>query len=193
MKGKLLRSHLPRGATLAEVLVVSVLALIVTGVTFCVLLLAKRSWVMVSSRASACINSEVALERVRRDLQDSSVSGITIRDGAALCFLSARDENGSFRTDSDGNPQWQAFVVYYVDSTLRSLRRRRVPAGLERPLTQEELTARCDGTGNLVAYDVIGLNVAASGRQITVTVRCATDSMGKANHMEMSTEVIVRN
>ncbi|HXE73373.1 MAG TPA: prepilin-type N-terminal cleavage/methylation domain-containing protein [Candidatus Nitrosotenuis sp.] len=182
-----------RGVTLPEILVAGTLLLLVVGVAYAVLVLTHRSWILSSGRATPAINCEVALERLRRELLETSSSTVvTLTDPPAVAFATARDEEGRFCTDSEGEPRWQASVVYYVNTSRQVLLRRRLDTSSS-SLSSDDLTRACDGSGSLIAYDIEDLQVSCEGDRLTLSVTCQTRALGRANRLELSTVVLARN
>lgn len=179
----------PGGATLPEILLAGTLLLVVTGVSYATLLLVNRSTVAASARAASLVNAEVAVERLRREMQESTPESILVAPGK-VAFATARDADGIFRTDDEGRPVFGAFVVYYV-SAEGDLRRRRL-AGLQ-TLTMEGLESACDGSGRLVAHGVQDLAVEQDGDQIELGVACQTEANGRVNRLRLDAEFTVRN
>ncbi len=158
-----------RGVTLLELLVACTLTTLILGMAYSLLSLARQSWGQVSSRASAAVNAEVSLERLRRDMQDSSDASVTSLPNA-VGFASARDASlGLFRTDGTGGPAWQGYVVYYVDSQA-VLRERQTDLPGSLPVGTDALKTLCDGTGRGVAYGIARLALVLANHQATLDV-----------------------
>lgn len=175
-------------------LVVCVLVTLVTAVAYATLALAKRSWSAASARANVSVNCEVAIERVRRDLQESTADGITVGQMVpALSMRSARDGSGAFHTDNAGRPCWQGFVLYYLDAGGGILRRRMVGGDATAALTEAQLASYADGTGSVVAYDVAALSAVLSDGQLSLTVTCSDAGPGQAASTTLGTSCLVRN
>ena len=61
-----------------------------------------------------------ALEIIAKELHESNVDTIDVTVSNAVSFASARS-NGTFVSNSDGTPDWQNAVVYFVDTTSNTL------------------------------------------------------------------------
>ncbi|HEY4003273.1 MAG TPA: type II secretion system protein [Candidatus Xenobia bacterium] len=181
-----------RGFTVIEMLVVCVLISVILGTAWCLLFLGRRSWNQVATRASLAVNAEVALERMRRDLQDSSSDGVTCTPNA-VGFPCARDPlSGIFQTNSQGQPIWQSYRVYYVD-THAVLRERQAPLPGTRALSAPDLLAMCDGTGHGVAYDIAGMTATLAESQMTLSVACQAVTDARTERLAAASVFSLRN
>lgn len=159
---------LPRGMTLVEVLVTLALLAILTSLVAVMLLRAKTTWQASTARAAARQDVQEISWRIARELQGSS--GLFLTDGGpsglqAFSFVSAVGPSGSFVTDAEGAPAWQAHVVYYLVPGTTRLLRKEIPRdfasnpALLRALTPAELAAACDGQGRLLSPHVDSLRL----------------------------------
>lgn len=159
-----------RGLTLAEVMVAGALLLLTAAVAYACALLTARSQMKAGDRVTAEVNAIVGLESVRLDMQNSSLSSLVIGSNR-ISFLTARDSNGLFQTDASGAPQWQATVVYYDDDAQGVLRRRRI-AYDQGPLSPQQLSQACNGSGTLVAYGARSLSASLNGSTVRLELTC---------------------
>lgn len=187
------RAHPTQAAyTLAEVLVASALLLVVQGIAYLLLVLSNRSWSVVATRADVAINAQVGVAAMRRELQDTTASSVTVGTNA-VAFLSALDDGGVFQTDADGQPLWQAFVVYYVDPNNSALRRSRITPASATPLSQAQVAALCDGRGTVIAYDVAALCLTSKGAQVTLSVTARATMLTGRVSLTPSMVFLLRN
>ncbi len=175
-----------RGTTLLEVMVAAVLVLLVMGTAYCLLVLVLRAWSSVGTRTSLDINAQVALERMRHDLQESTTDRLACGTND-VALLTARDAGGSFETDADGLPVWQALVVYYVDPAVAGLRRRRISPAPAAPAPVDSLR---DGSGTLLVYQVSSLSAVCTGTTLTLGLGLHGD--GNAT-LQVDASVLLRN
>jgi type II secretory pathway pseudopilin PulG len=110
-----------KGFTLVETVVaLGVAAISVIGAYGLVIAIEKhyRSSAVVAEAQRQC---RIAMERMFKDISETSNETITIAHDphVAISFASARDANGNFQSESYGHlgygrPVWQKAVVYYV-------------------------------------------------------------------------------
>lgn len=65
--------------------------------------------------------------KLQQDLEVSTLASLSA-DGTqgVVAFLTPLDEDGDFVLDSRGRPEWQAYVIYYLDATENVVYRREV-------------------------------------------------------------------
>lgn len=159
-----------RGLSLPELLIVMILLVVLGGILLSMLITGNQTLVGTTSRISVRQDLQTALRRIVGELRASSGNYVTIRSTApkALAFLSARDATGRFVTDANGNPAWQRYAVYYIPTGGRGLRRRYVAATTAAAMTDAQLLALCDGTGDVVASQVTDLAVTPAGSAVVL-------------------------
>lgn len=85
----------PRGFTLVELVVVSVILVLVAGVLFLLGETGRHQWLMTDADAARFASSERAMYRVIQELQQGSRAGLACA-GSSLTFTSADDETVTF-------------------------------------------------------------------------------------------------
>lgn len=165
----------PRGFSLPELLTVLIVLVVLAGVLFSMLITGKETFMSTTSRIGVRQDLQTALRRIAGELRNSNAGFVTVRTSApkALAFLSARDATGRFVTDANGDPSWQRYAVYYVPSGGRGLRRRYVPATTAARMTDAQLAAVCDGTGDVVAPSVTDLALTPGGNSASLRLEGA--------------------
>ncbi len=114
-----------RGLSIAEVLVASgVLLLLFAAISQCYYT-ASQVWRKVDLRTSLLRELQVVARYLERGLEVSHPFGLARADNA-LAYLSASDEDNQLQLSDLGRPEWQRYIIVYVDGEDR-LRRREVP------------------------------------------------------------------
>lgn len=182
-----------RGLSLPELLIVMILLVVLGGILLSMVITGNQTLVGTASRISLRQDLQTALRRIVGELRTSSGSYVTFRGTApkALAFLSARDATGRFVTDSSGSPAWQRYAVYYVPTSGRGLRRRYVAATTAAAMTDAQLLALCDGTGDVVAAQVTDLGVTPAGN--AVVLRLDGANAGGSERASLTFTVDLRN
>lgn len=135
------RKRLRKGISLIEVIVVSVLVFMMFYYIYKMLAPGMRAWRRSDVKVSIQQNNLVAMYRLMNDLKESNIHTISLRNcdvksdriSTLICLASARDEKGVLHTKiknygagknyDSKEPDWQNFVIYYLDEKMR-LRRR---------------------------------------------------------------------
>jgi prepilin-type N-terminal cleavage/methylation domain-containing protein len=120
-----------RGLTIVELLVVMVLLSILFYYIFKLLEPGLRVWRQSDRKVNLQQNTLVGIYRLKNELRESNQNTVTIRKydmttdlmGDCVCFASARNEKGELiiktGAGSAGDPEWQRYVVYYLDNKSR--------------------------------------------------------------------------
>lgn len=114
-----------RGLSIPEVLVAClILSLLVGTITY-----TFRSGVTASfksaGRNDVLQQLTIAVRSLKRDLQQSCMDSTSVGP-SSLAFLTHYDDLGAPQISPEGRPLWASYLVYYRDSTARTLARRRV-------------------------------------------------------------------
>lgn len=159
-----------RGLSLPELLIVMILLVLLGGILLSMVIAGNGTFVATTSRIGVRQDLQTALRRIVGELRTSNGSYVTIRTSApkALAFLSARDATGRFVTDANGNPAWQRYAIYYLPAGGTGLRRRYVGATTPAAMTDAQLLALCDGTGDVVGAQVTDLAVTPAGNAVVL-------------------------
>lgn len=137
------RRRRPGGATLTEVIITTGIFSLLVLALFGVMKYGIRSWKNIESKNTIQTQLRKVELFLLEDLKRASYDQIRVRTmpagwsagngksldgkeahGPALWFLSAMDDNNqAFLRDSDGKPQWQRNVLYYVTKPADNLHR----------------------------------------------------------------------
>lgn len=107
--------------------------------------------------------SRIAIERIFKDISETSNETITITDNA-ISFASARDDNGDFmlreynRVLKSHRPDWQKAIIYYIfdDGNGRKLYRKEIPK--TDWSANYDPDQAIDSDGEVVARDIVSMN-----------------------------------
>lgn len=113
-----------RGATLAEVLVASMLSLLLLGVVVSIYFLAQRGWTKNYRLQTAQASCLTTVARLREDYRRSRPGSAQIQ-GEVLSLPCYDDGSGQMAWDSSGDTVWRCWIQYrWKDSVLQ---RRQIP------------------------------------------------------------------
>lgn len=131
MKGK----YISRGLTVVEVMVSSALVFILFYYIFKMLAPGMRVWMKSDIKVNLQQNTLVAMTRLTNELKESNKYSVSLREyhgindiSTLICFASARDSRGDFKFREEefagsmlpnGEPEWQKFIIYYLDTKSR--------------------------------------------------------------------------
>lgn len=122
------------GSTLVEVIVSAAVGLMILAGVASLLVRGLDSWAVGQRRAAAQQSGLLAMHLLTCDLQLSDIKSVTLYPTAAMpdvrgiSFLSG-ERDGGMQHDEYGEILWQKFVVYYLDASTGTLRRREEPVG----------------------------------------------------------------
>ncbi|MCL5037098.1 MAG: hypothetical protein M1269_08285 [Chloroflexi bacterium] len=180
-----------------------ILLLIIFGLTYQMLIPARRFWMMGDVRSEVQINARLAYEKITRDIQSSSFDSVTTAGGTiqAISMLSPYNTDNTLITvNSEGEIVWQKYIIYYLQEGDERLYRKEVtninvPSSTPTALTTIQLQNYCDGTGRVVAYSINSLN--AVGDQdtssVTLTITAQKELFSKNNTSVVSGTVTMNN
>lgn len=117
--------RLTRGLTVIESLVTAGIFLVIMGVLTVTYVQGSKAWKKVDRKTELVRQLQVAVRGLQRELSTSHYKGLE-RGNMALAYLSLTDAQNRISVNSEGNPEWQKFVLVYVDDS--GLLRRRVVA-----------------------------------------------------------------
>ncbi|MDQ7825258.1 MAG: prepilin-type N-terminal cleavage/methylation domain-containing protein [Candidatus Eremiobacteraeota bacterium] len=166
-----------KGMSLPELIAAMIIVSFLSGILVVMLLAGKKTYQASVARGKGRQDLTAAMYNITEDLKDTRLSFVTVSaDRRAFSAISAYDTSGTFTTDTvTGAPVWKKFVVYYLKAGTTNLMRREVYGTFTAALTADELTAQCNGTGKLVASDVLSLSIATDAinksMTLSVTVR----------------------
>lgn len=102
-----------RGLSLIEVMTGAFVASLVLSVILTIFLVGRRVWH--SAHSSMLLSREMgtAMLLLRRDLEDTSLSSVAVRDG--LSMATARDKDGTLQLTPAGAPRWTGHVLYTLE------------------------------------------------------------------------------
>lgn len=190
-----------RAFTISEVLVSAVLLVLIFGLTYEMLISAKKFWLMGDVRSDVQLNARLGFESMSRDLQSSTMDSITTLTGSlkAISMLSGYN-NGSITLNSEGKMLWQKYIIYYIPSGETKLLRREVtnasvPSSTPVPLTSTELTNYCNGLGKVAAFNAGNISFATHTSSSTIDVSISTQKslFDQNNTSVVSGTITMRN
>ncbi|MCL5772791.1 MAG: hypothetical protein M1536_00220 [Firmicutes bacterium] len=182
-----------KGFTLAETLVYSGIALVVTLLVYD----AFQGGVDLQSRADAQINIHTGVRSILltmgKELEESNILTISVYNTApqGIIFASPRDPNNNLQFDSEGYIYWYKYICYYVDSdstsdTGYSFYRK------ELPMPYQTTTAQVStwdinyfkvspSPGQLICKNISSISFSLSGT-VTATLTVSKNGRGGANN-----------
>lgn len=186
------------GVTLIELIVATFIALIVTTIVYASFSLTRDYWKTIDAKIEVQLNCLQALEKIKEDSAVSNIGSFTVANTGnlkAVSFQTPLDSAGIFQTDSnDGTPLWQQYIIYYWQTSTTDLRRRIVSGPLAvQPLSQGQLQGYCDGTGNIVSFDVLNFSTSILSNRIEFTLANQLAYAGRNNSIQLATRVYQEN
>ncbi len=163
MPGHRKKIILAGGVTLPEVLVGSALSLVILGLLVALFVPIKVACITGDNKAEVNMNAFRSLAVLKNELHDSSSVSVTYdlavtpSSPAALSFMTAYDQYGTFVTGADGKPLWQGYTIYYLPSGTDKLLKKKIPVTpttTPKRLSLNELKVHCDGKGMTASFDV---------------------------------------
>jgi hypothetical protein len=138
-----------RGISLIELIVCALLMFMLFYYIYKLLAPGLRVWRQSEKRVCLQQSNLVSMYRVTNDLKETNKYSVSLKrydkatmlenlngDGYLICFASARDQNGTYHTRQvqygtapafdSGEPEWQKYVIYYIDNS-RRIRRYETP------------------------------------------------------------------
>lgn len=116
------------GLTLVEVLLALTIFSILLSAIFFIFRFGLSAWHKTTTKNELLQQSQILNVRLSRELQRSSLSSLSSNPVAGVvAFLSPLDSDGRFVLDTQGRPDWQEYVVYYLNKTEHVVYRRQVP------------------------------------------------------------------
>lgn len=118
-----------RGMTLLETMVATTLLTLLLGLSYDILNPALQVWKVNRAHADAEQSGTLLEYKISKELVASDESSVTIQSNPpAVSFMSFGTDTTSGGWDtSTGKPQWQKFVIYYLDTSNHILYRKEWP------------------------------------------------------------------
>ncbi len=191
------------GLTLLETLVAMVVFGLLSWAVFAVFSQGGQAFQKVHDRGQLTRAAQLALGRLTQDLERTTFASISIVPDKALAMLSARDSQGVFVMNELGEPVWQLYRIYYLDSqrnlflTEAALSpgdpEQATPGPLENWGAAQPVTAYCNG-GRLVTTDVERFNptFGAAPNTVRLILEVARPAPGE-QRLRLMTSVTLRN
>jgi hypothetical protein len=165
------RRKISSAFTIMELLIVMFIIGMISGIIIEMIVCSKKTFQAVSDRSGSGLDLMVSSWKISGDVK--SCSRKYICDGStgnlqAFSLISARDRNGRYSLKSDGAPNWQAYVIYYIaPGTSKLMRKERFvdfasDPTLLRPQTTAELQKEMDGSGRRVAASIRSIKLVPS-------------------------------
>jgi len=157
------RIHHKNGFSLVEGTIAVAIGLIIIMGIYSLLIVTGKYYKNSQSETRMYNDSRVAIERMFKDISETSSNTITIASNA-ISFASARDENGNFILKPYSNvlksdrPDWQKAIVYYVleGDKGKSLYRKEIKK--TNWSSNYDPNQAIDANGELIAQDVKTMN-----------------------------------
>jgi competence protein ComGC len=178
------KHHKKNGVTLIEMIITLAILMIVAGLLFVMIIKTKTRLQASTNRSSSRQSLQLATWQIARELETSNAALIT--DGGAtglkaFSFVSAFDQSDRFVTDDQGQLLWQKYVIYYIDTSSKNLKRKEVYKDFQAspavPLTPALLAAQCDGKGTVVVPSATSLSLTPGADTDIFTLLIGTDSL----------------
>lgn len=110
-----------KAAGLLEIVIGSGLLLLLVGVQLFLFQSGASSWHKADAQAELVQGLQVALARMARELQDSTVESLTIAP-AGLAALSPRRDGSGYELNAAAQLRWKRYVVFFHDPATGELR-----------------------------------------------------------------------
>lgn len=112
-----------RGMTLLEILVSSAVALVALAAVFSVFYPAQTFFAQANELSTLYADAMTTLDRLSVEIEEAGpwVTNATSSNPPALALPSARNANNQFQRNTDGTPNWQKWILYYVTSEASGL------------------------------------------------------------------------
>lgn len=106
------------GMTLVETLVSAAVALVALAAVFSVFYPAQTFFAQANELSTLYAEAMTTLDRLSVEIEEAGpwVTNATSANPPALALPSARNANNEFQRNSDGTPDWQKWILYYVSS-----------------------------------------------------------------------------
>lgn len=115
------------GVTLVEILIVLTIFSVLLTAIFSVFQMGLSAWHKTAIKNELLQEVQITNIRLSKELEKSTIASLSANSSLAIAaFLSPVGENDKFVIDSKGRPQWQKYIVYYLNSTNGTLYRREI-------------------------------------------------------------------
>ncbi len=117
-----------RGVTLAELMVAMFVLSLASVTLFLIYKMGASAWMKGNVKTELLQSCQVLAGRVSREVERSIYDSVSLGPGGnGAALLSAQDANGVFQYDPfTERPLWQKYVVFYYDSTAKTVSLREV-------------------------------------------------------------------
>jgi hypothetical protein len=189
---------------LLETTLAAALLLIALEIVFQLFMLGAQSFLAGERQHDLSRQATIALERLTRQLESAPAPSLSLAP-EAVSFLSCRDNQNQSQLTTGGDPLWQAYQIYYRDSSSGELKQRRIalgtPSTAVRPIEETDL-----GSGPqplpiyLVSTEVVARNLTRFSLSRSDNLRFDLEfsfdlpAQGRqtARHLEVKTAVVLR-
>ncbi|MGV8118785.1 MAG: hypothetical protein AB2L14_03370 [Candidatus Xenobiia bacterium LiM19] len=165
------RKRISSAFTIMELLIVMFIISMISGIIIEMTVCSKKTFQAISDRSGSGLDLMVSAWKISGDIK--SCSRKYICDGStgnlqAFSLISARDRNGRYSLKSDGTPNWQAYVIYYIAPGTSKLMRKEEfvdfasDPTLLTPHTIDELKKKMDGSGRKVVTSIKSIRLVPS-------------------------------
>ena len=100
----------PKGTTLVELTVASMLLLLLLGASYQVFHYSARYFHRISTRSDMQRNAITTLSHLHRELQETNAFSVALPNQETVIFLAPRSMDGTHTTALDGAPLWSSAV-----------------------------------------------------------------------------------
>ena len=190
-----------RGLSLLDTMLALTLLLVILGLTFELFMTGARSFAAGDRQHDLSRQATIVLDRVTRNLESARPDSLTVNP-TALSFLSCRDNQNRLILNPDGSPLWQAYEIYFLDSTHGELKERRLalatPSSVLQPI--ERYGSRQPLSFYLNSREVVARQVTTfaltrpQSDRVNLHLRLEMPAEGRqsARHLELKTAVLLR-
>jgi type II secretory pathway pseudopilin PulG len=178
--------------TLIEIMVGIFLYSLLLGLVMAIFIPSQRYLNITDMKSEVQLNAQAAINRIKMDVFTTNYRSFTNNTAGeipAISFQTSYNDEGIFVTDYYGYPLWQKYIIYYLHGASRTIKRKTIPGGQNiSPLSPEALSAACDGTGKIVAFDASNFTAVVDPVSETFTVTVTTEALaqGKKNTNQLS-------
>jgi len=165
------RKRVSSAFTIMELLIVMFIISLISGIIIEMIVSSKKTFQAISDRSGSGLDLMVSSWKISGDIKSCSRKYVCDGSAGALqafSFVSALDKNGRYTLKSDGTPNWQAYVIYYIiPGTSKLVRKEKfvdfaADPTLLRAYTVDELKKEMDGSGRKVATSIKSIKLVPS-------------------------------
>jgi len=177
-------SHRTKGVTFIELIVAGALTLMLMTLCFTVFISSWRRFHAMNVMQDVHNSATFAMEKLGKDLRESTAQNLYYVADDYLCFPSARDEDGNYALTTDKKPVWKSWIIYYRPGMERRILKKRVditddPGPGAMYLKTKDVPAQVVAR-EVQAFIIEPAPLSGTPRSLQVTIDTRSDYQGKA-------------